>query len=349
MLEESLADPPRAVGRAGRLVVRRASTSRSDGAQFYPKPVDAPGRPRLPNGAARPRILVGGGGTPRSMRIAARYADEFNLSSSSPDVAPARSTRRSTAACEAIGRDPATIDPLGDGRRADRPRRGRGRRGGSATCSAAFGNDDGGEDWFEEREPALDLRDAAIRRGRGRPVRRGRRGADHAPGLPAPGPRDDRPDGRSRCSRSRPGATRRRQRPPRSAGRRGGSGPGSCRGRGRCRSVRSWSGVAVPKQRGDRRGQRRRLVDEEPAGRRERRLELAVERRAATIAAVRRPRTARRGKRLAGRARAGPPAPSRSARIRTRPVDCRRSTAGGRGGTSRGRASPTAATTPPRP
>ena len=56
-------------------------------AQFHPKPVTVPGRPTLPNGASRPRILVGGGGTPRSMRIAARYADEFNLSSSSPAVA----------------------------------------------------------------------------------------------------------------------------------------------------------------------------------------------------------------------------------------------------------------------
>src|SRR6478735_739517 len=77
-------------------------------AQFYPKPVAVPGRPTLPNGASRPRILVGGGGTPRSMRIAARYADEFNLSSSSPDVARTKYGQLA-AACEEAGRDPGSI------------------------------------------------------------------------------------------------------------------------------------------------------------------------------------------------------------------------------------------------
>ena len=102
-------------------------------AQFYPKPVDAPGRPRLPNGAARPWLLIGGGGTPRSMRIAARYADEFNLSSSSPAVA-AQKFAALTAACEAIGRDPAFDRPLDDVGRADRAGRGRGQ---AATARAA--------------------------------------------------------------------------------------------------------------------------------------------------------------------------------------------------------------------
>ena len=78
-------------------------------AVFHPKPVDVPGRPRTPIGGARPRILVGGGGSPRSYRLAARYADEFNLSSAdSPDVA--RSVNGALdAACEAIGRDPSTL------------------------------------------------------------------------------------------------------------------------------------------------------------------------------------------------------------------------------------------------
>src|SRR6185369_3686221 len=35
-------------------------------AQFYPKPIARPGRPTLPNGASRPRLLAGGGGSPRS-------------------------------------------------------------------------------------------------------------------------------------------------------------------------------------------------------------------------------------------------------------------------------------------
>jgi len=77
-------------------------------AQFHPKPVDVPGRPRTKIGGARPRILVGGSGSPRSYRIAARYADEFNLSSSGPDRAR-EAYAAVDAACEAIGRDPATL------------------------------------------------------------------------------------------------------------------------------------------------------------------------------------------------------------------------------------------------
>ena len=77
-------------------------------AQFYPKPVDVPGRPRTPIGGARPRLLVGGQGSPRSFRLAARYADEFNLSSSGPDEART-AFAAVDAACEAIGRDPSTV------------------------------------------------------------------------------------------------------------------------------------------------------------------------------------------------------------------------------------------------
>ena len=77
-------------------------------ADFHPKPIDVPGRPRTPIGGARPRLLVGGQGSPRSYRLAARYADEFNLSSSGP--AKAREAFAAVdAACVAIGRDPATL------------------------------------------------------------------------------------------------------------------------------------------------------------------------------------------------------------------------------------------------
>ncbi|MFL5676718.1 MAG: TIGR03560 family F420-dependent LLM class oxidoreductase [Chloroflexota bacterium] len=77
-------------------------------AEFHPKPVDVPGRPRTTIGGARPRLLVGGQGSPRSYRIAARYADEFNLSSSGPDRAR-EAFAAVDAACEAIDRDPATL------------------------------------------------------------------------------------------------------------------------------------------------------------------------------------------------------------------------------------------------
>ncbi len=69
-----------------------------DGAMFYPKPVQRP----------HPPIVVGGTGTPRSYRIAARYADEFNVTSSGPDQV--RETyARLDETLRAAGRDPATL------------------------------------------------------------------------------------------------------------------------------------------------------------------------------------------------------------------------------------------------
>jgi F420-dependent oxidoreductase-like protein len=56
----------------------------------------------------RINLLVGGGGSPRSMRIAAEHASEFNLSSASPEVAVQRFGQLD-AACLAVGRDPATL------------------------------------------------------------------------------------------------------------------------------------------------------------------------------------------------------------------------------------------------
>jgi alkanesulfonate monooxygenase SsuD/methylene tetrahydromethanopterin reductase-like flavin-dependent oxidoreductase (luciferase family) len=78
-------------------------------ANFKPKPVDVPGRPRTPIGGARPRILVGGQGSPRSYRLAARYADEFNLSSASGPEKVRSVYAELDAACVASGRDPATL------------------------------------------------------------------------------------------------------------------------------------------------------------------------------------------------------------------------------------------------
>jgi F420-dependent oxidoreductase-like protein len=119
-------------------------------AQFHPKPVARPGRPTFPNGASRPRLLAGGEGSPRSMRIAARYADEFNLSSSSPDTARSKFAEL-RATCEAMGRDPATMGRSvmagvlvgrDDGEVESR----------KESLLAAFGNEEGGEEWFTTRE-----------------------------------------------------------------------------------------------------------------------------------------------------------------------------------------------------
>jgi F420-dependent oxidoreductase-like protein len=67
-------------------------------AGFHPKPVQRP----------HPPILVGGEGSPRSIRMAARYADEYNMSSAGPDNCT-EAFGRLDAECVRIGRDPKTV------------------------------------------------------------------------------------------------------------------------------------------------------------------------------------------------------------------------------------------------
>src|SRR5690606_4224647 len=68
-----------------------------DGADLLPKPA-----------AGRPPILVGGNAERKTLRLAARYADEWNAINLSPDA-----YRQKVAIlrehCEREGRDPATI------------------------------------------------------------------------------------------------------------------------------------------------------------------------------------------------------------------------------------------------
>src|SRR5437773_4954799 len=71
-------------------------------------PVQVEGRPVGANGRSRPRILTGSGGSPRGYRIAAKWSDEFNLTSSSPDMAR-KAEAELDEACRAIGRDPRTL------------------------------------------------------------------------------------------------------------------------------------------------------------------------------------------------------------------------------------------------
>ncbi len=71
---------------------------RVEDAMFHPKPVQRP----------RPPIIVGGRGSPRSFRIAVRFADEFNMTRSGPDRAANRFALL-TETCVALGRDPSTI------------------------------------------------------------------------------------------------------------------------------------------------------------------------------------------------------------------------------------------------
>jgi alkanesulfonate monooxygenase len=66
--------------------------------------------PALPKPAQRPRppVLIGGKGAKRTPTLAARFADEFNMPFTTPEVA-ATQFERVDAACRAIGRDPAGI------------------------------------------------------------------------------------------------------------------------------------------------------------------------------------------------------------------------------------------------
>ena len=59
-------------------------------------------------GRRHPHIIFGGKGNPRLARLVARYGDEFNLNSASPDGA-IEAYARVRAACQAEGRDPAGV------------------------------------------------------------------------------------------------------------------------------------------------------------------------------------------------------------------------------------------------
>lgn len=110
-------------------------------ALFRPKPVQQP----------HPPIVVGGRGTPRGIRIAARFADEFNLN----DSDPAQIARWYTAldeACRAIGRDPRSIrrsvmmGALVGADEAELAAR-------KASILSSFVVEEDGEVWFAQREP----------------------------------------------------------------------------------------------------------------------------------------------------------------------------------------------------
>ena len=120
-------------------------------ARFNPKPVQVPGRPTTPLGTVRPRIIVGGGGKPRSLRLAARYADEYNVVSARPAEFVAISAALDET-CAQVGRDPSEITRsamagvlVGRTETEVRDRQ--------AALLAAFGEAgaEAGEAWLEER------------------------------------------------------------------------------------------------------------------------------------------------------------------------------------------------------
>jgi F420-dependent oxidoreductase-like protein len=70
------------------------------GSRFHAKPERG--------GRRHPPIILGGDGGPRQARLAARFADEFNLSSATPERAR-EAYARMRDACVAIGRDPDSL------------------------------------------------------------------------------------------------------------------------------------------------------------------------------------------------------------------------------------------------
>jgi F420-dependent oxidoreductase-like protein len=66
--------------------------------------------PALPKAVQEPHppLILGGGAGPRAAALAARWADEYNITSATPEDAAAARSRLSEA-CESIGRDPSTL------------------------------------------------------------------------------------------------------------------------------------------------------------------------------------------------------------------------------------------------
>jgi F420-dependent oxidoreductase-like protein len=89
------------------LAILRGLWDEPDGWSFEGRHYQVRGSLFRPRGR-RPNLILGGTGRPRSIRLAARYADEYDISSSNP--AEVRDIlARLDAACEAIGRDPASL------------------------------------------------------------------------------------------------------------------------------------------------------------------------------------------------------------------------------------------------
>lgn len=119
------------------------------GGKLVPGPAQSAGRPIGSNGRARPRIITGSEGSPRGFRLAARYSDEFNLSSSTPEVAREKQAQLD-AACVAAGRNPKSLTRSAmvgvligrDAGEVDRR---------AADLLRALGESGDGRDWLEKR------------------------------------------------------------------------------------------------------------------------------------------------------------------------------------------------------
>jgi alkanesulfonate monooxygenase len=89
------------------LAIVRGLWDEPDGWEFEGRHYQVRGSLFRPKGR-RPNLILGGTGKPRSVRLAATYADEYNISSSTPDEVREINARLD-AACATVGRDPATL------------------------------------------------------------------------------------------------------------------------------------------------------------------------------------------------------------------------------------------------
>jgi F420-dependent oxidoreductase-like protein len=88
-----------------RLWERNEDTVTFDGTHYHLE--DCPGIPK-PLQDPHPSLILGGGAGPRAARLAARWADEYNVNFVAPEGSRAARQRLSSA-CEAIDRDPGEL------------------------------------------------------------------------------------------------------------------------------------------------------------------------------------------------------------------------------------------------
>ena len=100
--------PVRAEMLEEQLTVLRGLWTGGDGWSFAGRHYHVSDARFRPRPEPTPFVVTGGEGSPRGMRIAAAFADEFNITSATPDVAREKFAALD-AACRAVGREPATL------------------------------------------------------------------------------------------------------------------------------------------------------------------------------------------------------------------------------------------------
>jgi alkanesulfonate monooxygenase SsuD/methylene tetrahydromethanopterin reductase-like flavin-dependent oxidoreductase (luciferase family) len=100
--------PVRAEMLEEQLTVLRGLWAGGDGWSFAGRHYHVSDARFRPRPEPTPFVVTGGEGSPRGMRIAAAFADEFNITSATPDVAREKFAALD-AACRAVGREPATL------------------------------------------------------------------------------------------------------------------------------------------------------------------------------------------------------------------------------------------------